>query len=103
MSTQNDLTLAASFGHPVRLHKVRRGHGRGAERANLAGLDEVGQCGERLLDVRVGVGTVDLIDVDVVGLQPTQRVLDCGHDPPPGGAPAGAGSLPTGRPIAPSP
>jgi hypothetical protein len=35
----------------------------------------------RLLDVRLRVGPVVLVQVDVVGLQPPQRVLDLGDDP----------------------
>ena len=34
----------------------------------------------------VGVRSVDLVQVDVVGLQAAQRVLDRGHDPAPRGA-----------------
>src|ERR1019366_9379675 len=37
-------------------------------------------------DVGGGVRYVDLVEVDVVGLQAAQRVLDRGHDPAPRGA-----------------
>ena len=41
--------------------------------------------GQRFLDIRIGIGAVDLIQVDVIGLEAAQRVLDCRDDPPPGG------------------
>src|SRR5580692_6490062 len=44
-------------------------------------MDQVRQRGQGLLDVGVGVRPVDLVQVDVVGLQAAQRVLDLGHDP----------------------
>jgi hypothetical protein len=44
-----------------------------------------GVRGKCFLDIRVGIGPLDLIHVDVVGLQAAQRVLDCRDDPPPGG------------------
>jgi hypothetical protein len=50
-------------------------------------VDEVGERGQRLLDVGVRVRPVDLIEVDVVGLQAAQRVLHLGHDPAPRVAP----------------
>ena len=34
----------------------------------------------------VRVGAVELVEVDVVGAQPAQRVFDGGHDPTSGGA-----------------
>jgi hypothetical protein len=48
----------------------------------LAGADEIGEGAERLIDVRLRVGTVDLVQVDPVGAQPPQRVLNLAHDPP---------------------
>ena len=59
----------------------RAGERRRADVADLALLDEVGQRAERLVDVGVGVGAVDLVEVDVVGPEPAQRVLDLGDDP----------------------
>ena len=61
---------------------------RGADVADLALLDEVGQRAERLLDVDVRVGAVDLVEVDPVGAQPPQRVLDRLDDPAPRAAAA---------------
>ena len=50
-----------------------------------AAADEVGQRGQCFPDIGVGIGAVDLVDVDVVGLEAAQRVLGCRDDPPPGG------------------
>src|SRR3954452_15037122 len=55
---------------------------RGADVADLALRDEVGQCCERLVDVGVRVGAVQLVEVDVVGVEPPQRALDLLDDPP---------------------
>ena len=54
------------------------------EVADLALPLEVGERAERLLDVRIGLGTVDLIKVDVVGSEPAEAVLDLSRDPHPG-------------------
>ena len=55
-----------------------------ADVADLALVYEVAQRAERLVDVGVRVRAVDLVQVDPVGLQPAQRVLDLADDPPPG-------------------
>jgi hypothetical protein len=44
-------------------------------------MDEVGERAERLLDVGLGLEAVDLVEVDPVGAQPSQRVLDLADDP----------------------
>jgi hypothetical protein len=51
-------------------------------------VDEVRQRGQRLLDLHVRIVAVDLIEVDPVGVQPPQGVLDRPHDPAPGAAAA---------------
>ena len=48
-------------------------------------MDQVRERGKRFLDVGARVRPVDLVQVDVVGLQAAQRVLDRGHDPAPRG------------------
>jgi hypothetical protein len=47
-------------------------------------VHEVGQCPEGFLDVGVGARSVDLVEVDPVGLEAAQRVLDLADDPSPG-------------------
>jgi hypothetical protein len=54
---------------PLRLDDVGgRGRG-GADGADLSAADQVRECGEGFLDVGRGVDAVDLVEVDVVGLQ----------------------------------
>ena len=67
--------------HPLRLDDLRGRERRGADVADLAGADQVGERAERLLDVGVVGGAVDLVEVDPVGLQAPQRVLDLADDP----------------------
>src|SRR3954447_10468594 len=74
---------AAVARDPLRLDDLRRGERRGAEVADLARPDEVGERRERLLDVGVLARAVDLVEVDVVGPQAAERVLDLRHDPAP--------------------
>ena len=54
-----------------------------AEVADLALVHEIAQRAEGLVDVGVGVGAVDLVEVDPVGVQAPQRVLDAADDPAP--------------------
>jgi hypothetical protein len=49
-------------------------------------VDQVRERGKRFLDVGGRIRPVDLVEVDVVGLQAAQRVLDRGHDPAPRGS-----------------
>ena len=55
--------------------------GRATERTHLARADKVGKGGERLVDIRVRVGAVHLVEVDVVGAEPSQARLDGPGDP----------------------
>ena len=55
-------------------------HRRGADIAGLAGLHDIVQRFERLLDRRLVVETVDLIEVDIVHAEPAQAVVDLGED-----------------------
>jgi hypothetical protein len=43
--------------------------------------DQVGERAERLLDVGSRLGAVDLVEVDPVGAEPAQRVVDLADDP----------------------
>jgi hypothetical protein len=54
-----------------------------ADGADLALPDEVGQRTEGFVDVDGGVGAVHLVEVDPVGVQASQRVLDGVDDPTP--------------------
>jgi hypothetical protein len=45
-------------------------------------VHQIRQRGQGLLDVGRRIGTVDLVQVDVVGSQAAQGVLDLGDDPP---------------------
>jgi len=77
---------AATLRCPLRFHDLRGGDRRGAERADLAGVDEIRKHPERLVDVRVRVEAVDLVEIDPVGVEPAQTVLDRLRDPAPGGS-----------------
>ena len=48
--------------------------------AGLASLDDVVQRFERLLDRRVVVPAMDLVEVDVIGAETPQARIDLGHD-----------------------
>ena len=74
---------ASALGCPLRLDDLRRGDRRGAEGADLARVDEVGERAERLVDVGARIEAVDLVEVDPVGAQPAQRALDRLGDPAP--------------------
>jgi hypothetical protein len=71
----------AIAGDPLGLDDLRGRERGAADIADLALVDEVGQRAERLLDVGVRIGTVDLVEVDPVGAEPAQGVLDGAHDP----------------------
>ena len=70
-----------------------------ADVADLAGVDEVVEGAQRLVDRRRRVGRVQLIEVDVVGAESPQRGLHGGQDvlaraaPLPRGGPGGADAL----------
>jgi hypothetical protein len=55
-----------SLGGPLRLDHLLSGEGRRAEVPDLAERLEVGQRAQGLLDVRVRLGSVDLVQVDVI-------------------------------------
>jgi hypothetical protein len=63
---------AAPFGDPLGLDDAGGGCLRGADRADLAAVDQVGQRGEGFLDVGAGIGAVKLVEIDVIGPQATQ-------------------------------
>ena len=63
-----------------RLRELIRVHARRADVARLAALHDVVQRFDRLLDRRVVVPAMDLIQIDVVGAEAAQRVVDRFHD-----------------------
>ena len=71
----------APLRHPLRLDDLRGREGRRADRAHLARPHQIGEGRQRLLDVGVRRGPVDLVEIDVVGLQAAQRGLDRLRDP----------------------
>ncbi|GAA2679587.1 hypothetical protein GCM10009864_59860 [Streptomyces lunalinharesii] len=65
------------------LDDLGAGVGRGADVADLALVDEIGEGAEGLGDIRVGAGAVDLVEVDVLGAEAAQGILDLADDPTP--------------------
>src|SRR5581483_11060392 len=55
---------SAFFRDPLRFHDLRRREGGRTEVSHLALMDKVGQSRKRLVDVALGLWTVDLIEVD---------------------------------------
>jgi hypothetical protein len=57
-------------------------HRRRADIAGLAGLNDIDivERFERLLDRRVIVPSMDLVEVDVIGAEAPQARVDLGHD-----------------------
>ena len=86
---------AVQVGDVLGLGELPGVHRGGAEVAGLAGPDHVVQRLHRLLDRRVVVPAVDLVEVDVVDAEPGQRGVDLAHDRDPGQpGPVGPGSHP---------
>ena len=56
------------------------------EVADLPLVDQIGERAERLVDVGVRVGAVDLVEVDPIRVQAPQGVLDAPDDAAPGSA-----------------
>ncbi|SNY46838.1 hypothetical protein SAMN05421748_10815 [Paractinoplanes atraurantiacus] len=77
---------AAALGQPLRLDDRGRRRVGGADRTDLAAAYEIGQGRQGLLQVGARIEAVDLVEVDVVGAQAAQGVLDRRHDPAAGGA-----------------
>jgi hypothetical protein len=73
-------------GDPLRFDDLTSREGGGADVANLALVNEVAQRTQGLLDIGVGAGPVNLVEVDPVGVEPAQGVLDLTDDPAPGAA-----------------
>jgi hypothetical protein len=70
---------AVAFGHMLGLGELPREHAAGADVAGLARLHHLVQRGHGLLDRRLVVPPVDLVQVDVIGAEPPQRRVDRGE------------------------
>ena len=75
--------MASAIGNALSLDDLRGGDLRRAERADLAGMHEVGQRAQGLIDISARIGDTHLIEVDPIGLQAPQRPFDPFGDPPP--------------------
>ena len=72
---------APALGEPLALDDRGRLEGGGADVADLALVDQVGERAEGLVEVGVRLGAVHLVEVDPVGAEPAQAVLDLADDP----------------------
>src|SRR3954454_5019510 len=79
----HEADLAAALGAPVRLDDLGPLDRRAADVDDLALADEVAEDAERLVDVGVRPGAMDLVEVDPAGLPPPEAVLDLARDPAP--------------------
>ena len=75
------------FRHPQRFHQLPGGEGAGAEVAHLAAADEVVQGPQGLVDGDGRQGALELVEIDVIGLQPPERGLALLQDVTPAVAP----------------
>jgi len=76
-----EVLQAAPLGGPLRFDDLRGREARRTDRAHLAAVHQVGQGRQCLLHVDCRVGAVDLVEVEVIGLQAAQGVLGRGDDP----------------------
>ena len=76
-----NLSEVALVGDPLGRDDLVRGRRRGAEVADLAGANKIGEGVDRVLDVGVEVPAVQLIEVDPVGREAPQALVDRLHDP----------------------
>src|SRR5207244_705747 len=78
---------------PLRLDDLPGRQGRTTDVADLALADEIVECPQGLLDRRQGIRLVLLVEVDPVGLQPSEAGLDLGYDVAARGALKAAGRI----------
>jgi hypothetical protein len=74
---------ATTLGDVMRLDDLIGREGRTAEGADFPLVYEVAEHRQRLLDIGRGVGAMDLVQVDPVGAQAPEAVLDRLEDPTP--------------------
>ncbi len=81
-------TIEAEFLRaPKGFDNLPGGEGRTAEVAHFAGTDEVVEGAQRLIDGDFGLGAVDLIQVDMIRLEPAQAGFASLHEMTAGVAP----------------
>jgi hypothetical protein len=85
--------VAAPFRGPLGLDDELGRKRRRSDGSHLAGVDEVTEGGKCLVHIGGGIGTVHLVEVDVIGAEPAETVLGRLGDPP-AGAPAPVGVVP---------
>ena len=71
---------AVGAGRAQHLHELPCVHRGSADVAGLAGADDIVQRLQRLLDRRIIVEAVDLIEIDIVDAEPGQAAVDAIHD-----------------------
>src|ERR1035438_474728 len=76
--------VPATLGGPLGSDDLFGGERRGSEVSDLSLVDEVAECAEGLFDVGGLIGSVDLVQVDVVRLKSLEAVLGRGRHPAPG-------------------
>ena len=69
-----------TIGNPQRLHELPGGVVGATDVADLARLQKVIESAQRLLERRLPIPLVHLIEVDVIGAEPTQAVLSAADD-----------------------
>ena len=71
---------AVAIGEVERLGELPGVHAARADVASLAGLHHVVERGERFFDRRFVIPAMDLVEVDVVGAEAAEAVVDFGED-----------------------
>jgi hypothetical protein len=72
---------AVLLGQPLRLDELMSREGRRAVVADLAGADQSVEGGQRLQEISMRVGSVRLVEVQIVRAQSAQAVFDRLDDP----------------------
>src|SRR6266478_2903369 len=90
---RDEVVKAVIPSRPLRLDNLPARQGRAADVADLALADEIVERPQGLLDRRQRIRLVLLVEVDPVGLQPSQAGLDLGHDVAARGALKAAGGV----------
>jgi len=76
---RNRPRVSLPVGDHDHLRELVGGHGRAADVAHLARLNDLVERVHRLLDRRVRIEAMELVDVDVIGLQALQLLVDRGQ------------------------